>query len=112
MHTHIQSCFKNVSKRQKLFSQGSWIMSDFLFSYLKFICIFQIAYKKPKLFLEVEKANAIFTMFIIENLENTKYYIEEKLLLILPLKIIIINSLLYCFVLYMNLCIIFTTLPP
>lgn len=77
-HTHTQSCFKNVSKRQKLFSQGSWIMSDFLFSYLKFIYIFQIAYKKPKLFLEVEKASAIFNVLIIENLENTKYYIEEN----------------------------------
>ena len=40
--------------------------------YLKFICIFQITYKKPKLFLEVEKASAIFNMLIIENLENTK----------------------------------------
>jgi len=53
-------------------------MSDFLFSYLKFICIFQIAYKKPKLFLDVEKASAIFNVLIIENLENTKYYIEEN----------------------------------
>ena len=53
-------------------------MSDFLFSYLKFIYIFQIAYKKPKLFLEVEKASAIFNVLIIENLENTKYYIEEN----------------------------------
>ena len=53
-------------------------MSDFLFYYLKFICIFQIAYKKPKLFLEVEKASVIFNVLIIENLENTKYYIVGR----------------------------------
>lgn len=39
-----------------------------------FICIFQIAYKKLKLFLDVEKANAVFNRVIIEDLDNTKYY--------------------------------------
>lgn len=53
-----------------------------------FICIFQIAYKEPKLFLEIEKANAIFNMFITENLENIKFYIEESKVTILPVRII------------------------
>lgn len=43
-----------------------------------FICIFQIAYEKPKLFLDVEKADGIFNRLIIENLENRKYFIEEN----------------------------------
>lgn len=61
-----------------------------------FICIFQIAYKEPKLFLEIEKANAIFNMLIIDNLETIKFYGEGSKVTILPLRPIN-NNVLYFF---------------
>lgn len=61
-----------------------------------FICIFQIAYKEPKLFLEIEKANAIFNMLIIDNLETIKFYVEGSKVTILPLRPIN-NNVLYFF---------------
>lgn len=72
---HTQSCLKNISVVTVIIS----VLLDheqlpiFLFG---FICIFQIAYKEPKLFLEIEKANAIFNILIIDNLETIKFYVE------------------------------------